>query len=186
MRFAFLALLATTACGRPYEPGSFEGLRVTFAGGRGSAGCLDLAVDVAYETCPADVECPEAPVATISLGNRCRHPIPIDVAQIVFVSRPGERRLRIADPKQELHKAELDGRAMASERFELIGGSPEQDVTMVCANPGRITEPEWQGPVLCAAVAPKPAAPKPAAPPPSEDQPPPVGNGQAIIAEASL
>lgn len=183
MRSALLALLLTAACGRPYEAGSFEGGRVTFEGGRGSAGCLDLAIDAGYEKCPEEAECPAGPVATIAMGNRCHHAVTIDLEQIVFVSRPGQRHLRIADPNDEIHPADLDGRARASERFELIGGSPDEVATMVCANLSRITEPRWKGPVLCSAVAPPPPEEEE---PPDEQEPPADEPPTVIVAEASL
>jgi hypothetical protein len=152
MRIYLLPLVAALGCGAGYEPGSLW-RHGTAEVPHATVGCLDLALRIGYQRCPAGTDesnCPRQPVAEVMFGNRCDREVEVDLAAIRFETRPDRQALTIYDPESVVEPGVLDGRASAHERFELRGASGRQ--TQVCANLGGVT-PGPENPEVCTPIA---------------------------------
>lgn len=101
--------LAIAACA--YKPGSYQYPSRDFVGQRTAVGCLDIAVD-------RRTDLGSAAVLGYTFGNRCDHPVVIDLAWVNVIGRTAtgaEVTLVPYDPKGELRVLRLDGRQAGSE-----------------------------------------------------------------------
>lgn len=146
---AICLLVATAGCS--YRAGSFAALGHDFAGQRLSLGCIDLAV----------ARRPDGPLGAIlayDVGNRCDTPVWLDLASLPVVGHTDNAAIELAayDPRGELRRLPIDGRALASETIEYraLLAVPFEDI---CLDAGRIVgaAPSW----TCVGPAPELTAP---------------------------
>jgi hypothetical protein len=140
------ASAATAACAT-YRAGSFEASGEPFLGERTTAGCLDLAVDVARDAVAT------GPVVQYQFGNRCDHAATVDLGSVRVTGRTasGDEVTMVAyDPYHDIRPLPLDARAFGRERIEYRTSRDfSGDVIAVCVALGAITS--------CRDVAPLPA-----------------------------
>jgi hypothetical protein len=111
MRIALAALVLVAGCG--YRAGSYTYPRAAFSGARVTQDCMDLALS---RRAAADDE--GGIIVQFEIGNRCDHPISIDLLHVHVIGhvRSGrESKLVAFDPDEELVAMPLDGRSYASE-----------------------------------------------------------------------
>ncbi len=126
---------ASAACAT-YRAGSFELRGEPMRGERTTAGCLDLAVDVARDAVAT------GPVVEYAFGNRCDRAARIDLGGVRVTGRTsaGEEVAMVPyDPYGEIRALALDARGFGRERIEYrtsrdFGG----DVVAVCVAIGAI------------------------------------------------
>lgn len=137
MRAAILviATAATAACAS-YRAGSFEMSGEPFLGERTTAGCLDLAVEVARDAVAT------GPVVQYQFGNRCDRVATIDLAGVRVTGRTssGEEVAMVAyDPYGQIRPLPLDARGSGRERIEYRTTRDfSGDVVAVCVAIGSI------------------------------------------------
>lgn len=131
-----------------YRAGSFEASGEPFLGERVTAGCLDLAVDVARDAVAT------GPVVQYQFGNRCDRAATIDLGGAAVTGRTssGEEVTMVAyDPYNQIRPLPLDARAFGRERIEYRTSRDfSGDVIAVCVAIGGVT--------TCKDIAPLPAA----------------------------
>ena len=146
---AIWVLAATAGCS--YRAGSFSALGHDFAGQRVSLGCIDLAV----------ARRPDGPLGAVlayDIGNRCDTPVWLDLASPPVIGQVDNADIDLVayDPRAELRRLPLDGRALATETIEYRArvAVPFDDV---CVDAGRIVGagPMWK----CVGPAPELHAP---------------------------
>lgn len=156
---AVLLVLATGACAAcaTYRAGSFEASGEPFLGERTTAGCLDLAVDVARDAVAT------GPVVQYAFGNRCDRAATIDLASVRVTGRTasGEEVAMVPyDPYNEIRALPLDARAFGRERIEYRTSRDfSGDVVAVCVAIGSIggaSAPAAPLHTTCKDVAPPP------------------------------
>ena len=132
--------LVAAIAGCSYRAGSFSALGHDFAGERVSLGCVDLAV----------ARRPDGPLGAIlayDIGNRCDTPVWLDLASPAVIGRVDNADIELAayDPRAELRRLPLDGRALATETIEYRArvAVPFDDI---CVDTGRIVggAADWQ------------------------------------------
>ncbi len=130
-----MATGATAACAT-YRPGSFDMSGEPMLGERTTAGCLDLAVDVARDAVAT------GPVVQYSFGNRCDRASTIDLGNVRVTGRTasGEEVTMVAyDPYNDIKPLPLDARAFGRERIEYRTSRDfSGDVIAVCVAIGAI------------------------------------------------
>lgn len=127
---SFLAAAWLVGCGGGYggmvsEPGA---LRLSDA-------CLDLEVTPR----PFDAGLPRPmPVLGLRIGNRCAHPVAVDLRALEVTADVGGRLapLRPYDPRGELGAGLLDGRATMEERIAWEPPVTAEHVSRVCVRFG--------------------------------------------------
>lgn len=170
---------ATAACAT-YRPGSFDMSGEPMLGERTTAGCLDLAVDVARDAVAT------GPVVQYSFGNRCDRAATIDLGNVRVTGRTasGEEVAMVAyDPYNDIEPLPLDARASGRERIEYRTSRDfSGDVIAVCVAIGAI------GGEASASAAPLQMACKDVAAPPTvaaaatpelDAEEPPIDDGTA-------
>jgi hypothetical protein len=138
-----LLLLALAGCGGGYEAGSYStGLLFgdqDFPGTRLTHGCLDIALHADYGL---EVD----PTLDVSFGNRCVKPLDLDLRRLeitgVFANEE-RRQLSILDPRREMRRGLLGGKAAGVERLELVGGAGAQ---RICVSVEAIVDTWSEGP----------------------------------------
>ena len=108
---AIWVLAAVGGCS--YRAGAFSALGHDFAGQRVSVGCFDLAV----------ARRPDGPLGAVlayDIGNRCDTPVSLDLASVPVVGLVDNASIELTayDPRAELRRLPLDGRATAMETIE--------------------------------------------------------------------
>jgi len=153
-----MATGASAACAT-YRAGSFEASGEPFVGERTTAGCLDLAVDVARDAVAT------GPVVQYSFGNRCDRAATIDLATVAVTGRTssGEEVAMVPyDPYGQIRALPLDARAFGRERIEYRTSRDfSGDVIAVCVAIGSVggaNGPTAPLHTTCKDVAPPPAA----------------------------
>ncbi|KAB2881763.1 MAG: hypothetical protein F9K40_23845 [Kofleriaceae bacterium] len=130
-----LATGVSAACAT-YRAGSFEMSGEPMLGERTTAGCLDLAVDVARDAVAT------GPVVQYQFGNRCDRAATIDLGGVRVTGRTatGEEVAMVPyDPYNEIRALALDARASGRERIEYrTSRELSGDVVAVCVAIGAI------------------------------------------------
>ena len=133
---ALVLALNLIGCAAPYSPGAL--LRGDAAPFAAAFGCLELQA-VPERVCPA----PNVVIA-YTMGNRCEHPTCFDISEMraVAYQPEGERvELTAYDPRQELRRACLDGRAQVTERIVYVSEPlVTWPVATVCLNFSRLEQ----------------------------------------------
>jgi len=116
--FTLLAIagvsLGLVACA-PYSPGSFRVPGRDFSGERLTLDCLDLAVAGDRDLVAA------GPIVDYQFGNRCQHPITVDLGAIRATGRTptGEEVALVPyDPQGQIRAVTLETRTAGRERLE--------------------------------------------------------------------
>lgn len=138
---AAVAGLSLAACA--YEPGSFRfGTRTAEPAGpppgptsRTTIDCLDLAVSA--RAAP--------PVVAYAFGNRCDHPVVVDLtARPIARAVDGAAYVLAAfDPDEELRPATLDGRARGHEAIAYPTAVALAEICVDAAAVASTTPPSW-------------------------------------------
>jgi hypothetical protein len=121
--FGFLAACA-------YQPGSFHSVTRPFSGQQATIDCLDLSVE-------RRVDRQTEAVLGFSFGNRCDHPVLVDLASVAVVGRTREGRelqLIAYDPLHEVRAIWLDGRAVGSEALAYPTDAPLGEICVDAAS----------------------------------------------------
>jgi hypothetical protein len=130
-----LVLIATVAgCG--YHPGTFADFHGPFAGTRETIGCVEVAVGAG----DADVHA-EGPVIAYGFGNRCHHPVTLDLASVRAVGRDAagvEHALVAYDPAGEIRPMPLDGLWSGREQIEYVLPPGARSLVSVCVDVGGV------------------------------------------------
>jgi hypothetical protein len=130
-----MATGASAACAS-YRAGSFETSGGPFLGERTTAGCLDLAVEVARDAVAT------GPVVQYQFGNRCDRVTTIDLGGVRVTGRTasGEEVAMVAyDPYGQIRPLPLDARGAGRERIEYrTSRDYSGDVVAVCVAIGSI------------------------------------------------
>jgi hypothetical protein len=125
-------LLLVVLVGCTYYPDSYRDFRGSFPGTRQTVGCLDIAVDKGSDALA------EGPVLSYGFGNRCRHPVTIDLATLHVRGRTEDgvdRDLIAFDPQHELRPEPLDAMFAGRENIEYVSTQP---IVQVCVDIGSI------------------------------------------------
>ena len=125
------ATVALAGCG--YQSGSFESPVREFSGSLITVECLDLAID----------RRPDLPdghaVVSYTFGNRCDHPVLVDLSQVAVLGRDADGRsfeLAAFDPRHEIEALRIDGRAVGG---EAIAYESEESPRQICIDAAAIT-----------------------------------------------
>ena len=132
-----IALVAGCA----YHGGAFSDIHGTFEGPRQTIGCVDIAV--------AKTEEPTGPVIAYAFGNRCRYPVPLDLAAIRVRGRTADgatRELVAFDPNHEIRPLAIDALITGRENIEYVAHEP---LTEVCVDLSGVTNAAPQTPWVC-------------------------------------
>jgi len=126
---AVTVLLA--GCG--YQSGSFDSPVRQFSGSLITVDCLDIAID----------RRPDLPdghaVVSYTFGNRCDHPVLVDLSQVAILGRDSEGKsfeLAAYDPRHEIEALRIDGRAVGG---EAIAYESDESPKQICIDAGGIT-----------------------------------------------
>lgn len=125
-------LLLVVFVGCTYYPNSYRDLRGSFPGTRETVGCIDIAVDKGSDALA------EGPVVAYAFGNRCRHPVWVDLSALHVRGRTEdgvEHDLIAFDPQHELRPEPLDAMFAGRENIEYVSTQP---VVQVCVDIGGI------------------------------------------------
>ncbi len=128
-----VALLLLAGCG--YQPNSFERGTGTFPGVRDTIGCLDVAVYGRHDLMKSN------PVVEYTFGNRCEHPVVVDLGSIRARGRSAAREFELVavDPRMEIRPLPMDGRWTGREIIEYRPRDGEVDpILAVCLDLGSI------------------------------------------------
>lgn len=140
MRGVRVTWMLAVAAGCSYRAGSFSSLGHDFTGQRLSLDCIDLAI----------ARRPDGPLGAVlayDIGNRCDTPVWLDLASPHVIGHVDNADIDLAayDPRAELRRLPLDGRALATETIEYRArvAVPFDDV---CVDAGRIVggAPLWK------------------------------------------
>jgi len=124
--------LLLLAAGCSYKAGSFTDFRGAFPGTPVTIGCIDLAVGRSADRAA------EGPAVSYAFGNRCLHPVTIDLASIRARGHDAdhvEHALVAFDPQQELRPLSLDALFFGRETIEYSARVPIRDI---CVDVGGI------------------------------------------------
>lgn len=125
-------MLLVVLAGCTYYPDSYRDVRGSFTGTHQTVGCIDIAVDRGSDTLA------EGPVMAYGFGNRCRHPVWVDLSALHVRGRTEdgvEHELIAFDPQHELRAEPLDTMFAARENIEYVSTQP---VVEVCVDIGGI------------------------------------------------
>jgi len=131
-----LLLLALASCS--YKAGSFGDFRGAFPGTHQTIGCIDLAVGRSADPAAS------GPAISYSFGNRCLHPVTIDLASIHARGHDAdglEHALVAFDPLQELRPLPLDSLFFGRETIEYSARIP-LPIYDVCVDIGGVNGDE--------------------------------------------
>jgi hypothetical protein len=125
------ATVLLAGCG--YQSGSFDSPVRQFSGSLITVDCLDIAID----------RRPDLPdghaVVSYTFGNRCDHPVLIDLSQVAILGRDWEGKsfeLAAYDPRHEIEALRIDGRAVGG---EAIAYERDESPKQICIDAGGIT-----------------------------------------------
>lgn len=140
-----LGLLGCTS----YSPGSFRHAGRAFTGQTTTIACLDLGV-----AGDRDAVAP-GPIVDYQFGNRCDHPIAIDLGAVRATGRTGDGRdvaLVAYDPYHTLRALRLEARSSGRERLEYRNAADfGTDLVSVCLSLDGITDAAPTGQQICVA-----------------------------------
>jgi hypothetical protein len=125
--------------GCAYKPGSFASSSHDFSGQRVSVGCLDVAVE-------RRADAPIGPVLAYQFANRCDRMTTVDLGAVTVIGRDAdgsETRLRLYDPRTEIHPVSLDARKVGGESLAYWAGRPVAQVCVDIATLARHGAPQW-------------------------------------------
>jgi len=132
------ATLALAGCG--YQSGSFESLEHPFLGNQITVDCLDMAIDRR-----ADLPDGRA-VVSYTFGNRCDHPVVVDLASVAVVGRnaDGESATMAAyDPRHEIMALRIDARTVGGEAIAYTTDEPPAQICIDAATIARAPTTAW-------------------------------------------
>jgi hypothetical protein len=112
-----------------YQPGSFHAVSRPFTGEQATIDCLDVAIERRTER-------PNETVLGYSFGNRCDHPVLVDLASVAVVGHTREGRelqLMAYDPLHEVRAVWLDGRAIGGEAIAYPSDAPIGEICVDAA-----------------------------------------------------
>jgi len=130
----WLLLLVLAGCS--YKAGSYSDFRGPFPGLRQTLGCIDLAVGRSGDPSA------DGPAVSYAFGNRCVHPVTIDLATIHAIGHDtdGVAHPMVAlDPQRELQPLPLDALFFGRETIEYSARVPVNDI---CVDIGGINGDE--------------------------------------------
>lgn len=137
-----MRVLAATAvlAGCGYQSGSFDSPVRHFAGSLITVDCLDLAID----------RRPDLPdghaVVSYTFGNRCDHPVLVDLAQVDVVGHDADGRsfeLAAYDPRHEIEALRIDGRVVGGEAIAYESDESPQQICVDAAAISHVPTPAW-------------------------------------------
>jgi hypothetical protein len=138
MRATVAACLALAGCA--YQPGSFHSVMQDFPGQQATVDCLDLAVE----------RRPDLPnhsaVVRFAFGNRCDHPVVVDLASAAIVGRTDDGQqipLTAYDPRHEIQVMRIDGRAVGREALAYPADTPISEICIDAASIAHGSIAQW-------------------------------------------
>jgi hypothetical protein len=138
MRAFVMAGVVLSGCA--YQPGSFHSAMQSFVGEQATIGCLDLAIDRRPDLPSGDA------VISYAFGNRCDHPVIVDLATASVVGRTAEgKELQLAayDPRHEISMLRIDGRAVGTEAISYVSDSALREICVDAASIARAAPVQW-------------------------------------------
>jgi hypothetical protein len=123
-----------------YQAGSFDSTVRPFVGQRVTVGCLDLAIDRRPDLPNGDS------VVSYDFGNRCDHPVVVDLARVAVVGRAadgGRRDLKAYDPDHEIAPMRIDGRAVGGEAIAYSSAVSPHEICIDAATIAHVETTQW-------------------------------------------
>jgi hypothetical protein len=138
MRANVAAYLVLAGCA--YQPGSFHSVMQEFPGQQATIDCLDLAVE----------RRPDLPnhsgVVRFAFGNRCDHPVIVDLASAAIVGRTEDGQeipLTAYDPRHEIQLMRIDGRAVGRETLAFPADTTINEICIDAATIAHGSSAQW-------------------------------------------